>query len=97
MTSYVASKGGVIGFTRALAGEVGASGVTVNVIAPGLTNTKTMRAENEEIYGYLPKVQAIPRVIEPSDIVGVVSFLCSQDSAFVTGQTIAADGGNVRN
>ncbi|NTG48245.1 SDR family oxidoreductase [Agrobacterium rhizogenes] len=97
MTSYVASKGGVIGFTRALAGEVGASGVTVNVIAPGLTNTKTMRAENEEIYDYLPKVQAIPRVIEPSDIVGVVSFLCSQDSAFVTGQTIAADGGNVRN
>ncbi|ACM28818.1 SDR family oxidoreductase [Rhizobium rhizogenes] len=97
MSSYVASKGGVIGFTRALAGEVGASGITVNVIAPGLTNTKSMRGENEEIFDYLPKVQAIPRVIEPSDIVGVVSFLCSQDSAFVTGQTIVADGGNVRN
>ncbi|OBZ95882.1 acetoacetyl-CoA reductase [Pararhizobium polonicum] len=97
MTSYVASKGGVIGFTRALAGEVGASGVTVNVIAPGLTNTKSMRSENQEIFDYLPKVQAIPRVIEPSDIVGVVSFLCSADSAFVTGQTIAADGGNIRN
>lgn len=97
MTSYVASKGGVIGFTRALAGEVGASGITVNVIAPGLTNTKSMRGENEEIFDYLPKVQAIPRVIEPSDIVGVISFLCSKDSSFVTGQTIAADGGNVRN
>ncbi len=97
MTSYVASKGGVIGFTRALAGEVGAHGVTVNVIAPGLTNTKTMRGENEEIFEWLPKVQAIPRVIEPSDIVGVVSFLCSKDSSFVTGQTIVADGGNVRN
>jgi NAD(P)-dependent dehydrogenase (short-subunit alcohol dehydrogenase family) len=97
MTAYIASKGGVIGFTRALASEVGAFGVTVNAIAPGLTNTKSMRNENEDIFEYLPKMQAIPRVIEPSDIVGVVSFLCSADSAFVTGQTIAADGGQVRN
>lgn len=97
MTAYIASKGGVIGFTRALASEVGASGVTVNVVAPGLTNTKSMRGVNEAIFDYLPKQQAIPRVIEPSDLVGVVSFLCSPDSAFVTGQTIVADGGQVRN
>lgn len=96
MTAYIASKGGVIGFTRALASEVGASGVTANVIAPGLTNTKSMRSTNEEIFEYLPKQQAIPRMIEPQDLVGVVSFLCSSDSAFVTGQTIAADGGQVR-
>jgi NAD(P)-dependent dehydrogenase (short-subunit alcohol dehydrogenase family) len=96
MTAYIASKGGVIGFTRALASEVGASGVTANVIAPGLTNTKSMRGVNEEIFDYLPKQQAIPRTIEPQDLVGVVSFLCSSDSAFVTGQTIAADGGQVR-
>jgi len=43
MTAYIASKGGIIGFSRALASEVGASGVTVNVIAPGLTNTKSRR------------------------------------------------------
>lgn len=96
MTAYIASKGGVIGFTRALASEVGASGVTANVIAPGLTNTRSMRGVNEEIFDYLPKQQAIPRVIEPQDLVGVVSFLCSPDSAFVTGQTIVADGGQVR-
>lgn len=97
LTAYVASKGGVIGLTRALASEVGAAGVTANVIAPGLTNTKSMRGMGEEIFDYLPKQQAIPRIIEPHDLVGVVSFLCSSDSAFVTGQTIVADGGQVRN
>ena len=97
MSAYIASKGGIIGFTRALAREVGAHGVTANVIAPGLTNTKTMHGVNEAIYEYLPKMQAIPRVIEPSDLAGVVSFLCSPDSGFVTGQTSAADGGQVRN
>lgn len=96
MTAYIASKGGVIGFTRALASEVGAFGINVNAIAPGLTNTKTMHGINAEIFEYLPKQQAIPRMIEPQDIVGVVSFLCSTDSGFVTGQTIAADGGQVR-
>lgn len=96
MTAYIASKGGVIGFTRALASEIGADGVTTNVIAPGLTNTATMRGMNQDIYEYLPKQQAIPRVIEPEDLVGVVSFLCSKDSGYVTGQTIATDGGQVR-
>ena len=96
MTAYIASKGGVIGFTRALASEVGAFGINVNAIAPGLTNTKTMHGINADIFEYLQKQQAIPRMIEPQDIVGVVSFLCSTDSGFVTGQTIAADGGQVR-
>ena len=96
MTAYIASKGGVIGFTRALASEVGVFGINVNAIAPGLTNTKTMHGINADIFEYLPKQQAIPRMIEPQDIVGVVSFLCSTDSGFVTGQTIAADGGQVR-
>jgi len=97
MTAYIASKGGVIGFTRALAAEIGADGVTANVIAPGLTNTPTMKGVNQDIFDYLPKMQAIPRVIQPDDLAGVVSFLCSRDSAFVTGQTLAADGGQIRN
>jgi NAD(P)-dependent dehydrogenase (short-subunit alcohol dehydrogenase family) len=97
MTAYIASKGGVIGFTRALASEIGAGGITANVIAPGLTNTPTMKGVNEDIFEYLPKMQAIPRVIQPDDLAGVVSFLCSTDSGFVTGQTLAADGGQVRN
>lgn len=98
MTAYVASKGGIIGFTRALAGEIGSDGINVNVIAPGLTNTKTAREEvSEEMFDTLHTMQAIPRVIEPEDLVGVVSFLCSKDSAFVTGQTIPVDGGQIRN
>lgn len=55
-----------------------------------------MHGINADIFEYLPKQQAIHRMIEPQDIVGVVSFLCSTDSGFVTGQTIAADGGQVR-
>jgi 3-oxoacyl-[acyl-carrier protein] reductase/(S)-1-phenylethanol dehydrogenase len=96
MTAYIASKGGTVGFTRALASEVGKDGVTVNAIAPGLTNTRSMRDMDADIFEYLPKQQAIPRVIEPTDLVGVVSFLCSPDCGFVTGQTIVADGGQVR-
>ena len=97
MTAYIASKGGVIGFTRALASEVGKDGITTNVIAPGLTNTKSMRDENDEVFNLITNMQAIPKVIEPEDLAGVVSFLCSKDSAFITGQTIAADGGQIRN
>jgi NAD(P)-dependent dehydrogenase (short-subunit alcohol dehydrogenase family) len=52
-----------------------------------------MLSVNEEIFDYLPKQQAIARMMEPQDLVGVVSFLCSSDAAFVTGQTIVADGG----
>jgi 3-oxoacyl-[acyl-carrier protein] reductase/(S)-1-phenylethanol dehydrogenase len=55
-----------------------------------------MRDMDADIFEYLPKQQAIPRVIEPTDLVGVVSFLCSPDCGFVTGQTIVADGGQVR-
>lgn len=55
-----------------------------------------MHDVNQEIFDYLPQQQAIPRMIEPQDLVGVVSFLCATDSGFVTGQTIAADGGQVR-
>jgi len=64
---------------------------------PGMAARGLGRGVNEEIFEDLPKQQAIPRVIEPRDLVGVVSFLCSPDSAFVTGQTIVADGGQTRN
>ncbi len=59
-------------------------------------DTRTMHRVNEDIFEDLPKQQTIPRTIEPQDLAGVVSFLCSADSSFVTGQTIAADGGQVR-
>jgi NAD(P)-dependent dehydrogenase (short-subunit alcohol dehydrogenase family) len=101
---YVASKGGVIGFTRALAGDVAADGITVNAIAPGLTRspgtiTRKPRpgfASMEQEFVAVAGLQAIKRPELPDDLVGALSFLTSDDAAFMTGQTLNVDGGRVR-
>lgn len=96
---YVASKGAVIGFTRALAREVGADNIMVNCITPGavLTETELEKVGSKEAQvkatEFLLGVQAIPRRQQTDDIVGVFVFLASADSDFVTGQTLNADGG----
>lgn len=103
-THYVASKGGVIGFTRALATELGPHGITVNAISPSLTRTpgtlsrapRKGRASMDEEFAQIAKIQAIRREQVPDDLVGVVSFLTSDDAAYMTGQTLYVDGGLVR-
>ncbi|HEY3926159.1 MAG TPA: SDR family oxidoreductase [Acidothermaceae bacterium] len=96
-SAYIAAKAGVIGLTRALATEYGAYGVTVNALAPGLTRTEASSVNaTEELFQALAKRQAIPRVPVPADLVGVISFLASDDSSFMTGQTFMVDGGLVR-
>jgi NAD(P)-dependent dehydrogenase (short-subunit alcohol dehydrogenase family) len=101
---YVASKGGIVGFTRALATDLAPYGITVNAIAPGLTRSpgtvsRAPRPEfknmNEE-FAAAAAMQAIKRPEVPEDLVGAVSFLTSDDSAFITGQTLNVDGGRVR-
>ncbi|MBV9230306.1 MAG: SDR family oxidoreductase, partial [Chloroflexi bacterium] len=91
---YVTSKGGVIGFTRALATELGPFGITVNALAPGLTSTPFSRAafEGTTHFDDTVKQQAIKRVETPDDLAGVVSFLISDAAAFITGQTLVVDG-----
>ncbi len=91
---YVTSKGGVLSFTRTLAREVGASGITVNAIAPGSTLSEEQPSEQVLAMRQAPVAsRAIPRVQLPSDLVGAVLFFASDASAFVTGQTLVVDGG----
>jgi NAD(P)-dependent dehydrogenase (short-subunit alcohol dehydrogenase family) len=99
MSHYVASKGGLIGFLRSLAAEIGEDGVTINALAPSLVRSKgTIEGPHEELglFDFVAQGQAIKRTQEPSDLVGAASFLTSDDAAFITGQTLVVDGGWVR-
>ncbi|AKU95698.1 3-oxoacyl-[acyl-carrier protein] reductase [Labilithrix luteola] len=99
LVAYAASKGGVIGFARSLAAEIGEFGVTVNVIAPGMVRTPGTLAGRQHELGLFDKVlaaQAIKRTGTPEDLMSAVSFLTSDGASFVTGQTLAVDGGVAR-
>ena len=93
-THYVAAKAGVLGFTRSLARVVGNEGITVNVVAPGLTLTPAVaRSMPPEMVEAQIKARAIQRNEKGEDLVGTIFFLASPDSDFMTGQTINVDGG----
>lgn len=94
---YVTSKGGVIGFTRALAREVGEDGIRVNTVAPGYTVTEILREkpqDPEEVITAILANRCLKRTETPEDLTGTIVFLASDDSDFITGQTIIVDGGS---
>jgi len=93
---YISSKGAVIAMTRGLAREVGADGITVNALAPGFTLSENVAKHEAHVrQGERTKMtRAIQRDEKPEDLVGTVSFLASEDAAFITGQTLVVDGGS---
>lgn len=94
---YVASKGGVIGLTRAMGRELGDQNITVNSIAPGFTESDGVKANRSLHAARAPTLagRSIKRDMVPTDLVGALIFLASEESDFITGQTLNIDGGKI--
>jgi NAD(P)-dependent dehydrogenase (short-subunit alcohol dehydrogenase family) len=95
-TRCVLPKMGVIGLTRGLANDLAPHGITVNAVAPAMTRTPGTDSTCAELIERVWNQQAIKRFAEPDDIVGPVLFLASDEAAFMTGQTLAVDGGMMK-
>jgi pyridoxal 4-dehydrogenase len=97
MAAYVAAKGGVIGFTRALATELGRYGITANAVTPGLIESEGVKASpHNGGFEFVEMLQAVKGKGQPEHIADVVSFLASDDARWMTGQTVNVDAGMVR-
>jgi 3-oxoacyl-[acyl-carrier protein] reductase len=94
-TNYSASKAGIIGFTKALAKELGAFGVNVNAVAPGLIETPMLKESTarDKIVGMALAEMVLKRVGEPEDLANVIAFLASDKARHITGDVIKVDGG----
>ena len=90
---YSASKAGLIGMTKALAKEVGLSGITVNSVSPGVILTDMTSHFDEDTMNTLKEETPLNKIGTPEDVAGAVSFLASKDADFITGQNISVNGG----
>ncbi len=91
--NYAAAKSGLIGFTRAVAREMGARGVTANLVAPGLIRTELTKDISQRIIDLSMQRILVGRVGTPEDVAACVVFLASEESSYITGQVFAVDGG----
>jgi 3-oxoacyl-[acyl-carrier protein] reductase len=92
-TNYAASKAGIIGFTKALARELGSRGVRANVVAPGYVRSQLTDVLPEEATAAMLANTPLGRLGEPKDVAGAVRFLCSDEASFITGDVLLVDGG----
>ena len=92
-SNYAASKAGLIGLAKSVSKEMGARNITSNVIAPGYIETDMTSFLSEENKEIIIEQLSIKRIGKPEDISNVVSFLCSEESEYITGQVISVDGG----
>jgi len=96
-TNYAAAKAGLIGFSKSLAREVGARGITVNVVAPGFIDTDMTHDLPEDVKNKLLGQIPLGRLGQPEEIANAVAFLASPAATYITGETINVNGGMVMN
>jgi len=94
-SNYASSKAGIIGFTKSIAKEVASRKINVNAVAPGFIETDMTENLNENQKNILLKQIPLARLGKPEDVAKVVSFLCSENSSYITGQVLTVDGGMV--
>jgi 3-oxoacyl-[acyl-carrier protein] reductase len=92
-TNYAASKAGIVGFTKALAKELGSRGVRANVVVPGYVQTRLTEALPEDATQTMLAATPLGRLGEPEDVAGAVRFLASDEASFITGAVLLVDGG----
>jgi NAD(P)-dependent dehydrogenase (short-subunit alcohol dehydrogenase family) len=95
LAAYSASKGGLISLIRQAATDYAPAGVRINGVAPGIIQTPMLAAIPPEFAASIVKQTPLGRLGRPSDVAGVIAFLCSEDAAFLTGKIIEVDGGLV--
>ncbi|WP_370309816.1 SDR family NAD(P)-dependent oxidoreductase [Sinimarinibacterium flocculans] len=93
MVHYAASKGGVIGFTKALAQELAATGITVNNVPPGFVDTPMLREQLKDKVDMIAAASPMKRPGRPEDMAAAIAFLASEEAGYITGHTLSVNGG----